>query len=84
MASEIVKKIFPKNEVFIFGGAVRKENYGDVDIAIEGVSDQKLIFALYDLFEDSNFPKTVDLVNFDEVSASFKEYVLLHEKKIWI
>jgi len=84
MAQQLVKKIFPQNESFIFGGAARNTNYGDVDIAIKGISDYKKILELYDVFEYSNFPKTVDLIDFDNADDSFKEYVLLYEKKIWI
>ncbi len=84
MASTLTKKIFPKNEIFIFGGSARKNDYGDVDIAIRGVKNREKIFQLYELFEESDFPKTVDLVDFDHAQKSFKDYVLLHEKKIWM
>lgn len=84
MASALVRSVFPSQKVFIFGGSLRKKIYGDVDIAIEGIDNVKLLFQLYDVFEDSNFPRPVDLVDFDKASDSFRSYVLSHEKKIWI
>lgn len=52
MASHIIKKIFSHNTVFIFGGAARKEHYGDLDIAIQGVKNQKKLLSIYTLFEE--------------------------------
>lgn len=85
MAQEIVREHFSfKNKAFIFGSSLRKDNFYDVDIAIQGVVDKEKILDLKLSFEASNFPRPVDIIDFDSADADFQNYVLHKEIKEWI
>lgn len=83
--SEIKKIIFrfldpKKNKVFIFGsraiGNARK--FSDIDIGIRSHKkiSEELIEDIQDTFEESDLPYTVDVVDFSQVSDTFKNISL--------
>lgn len=74
-----------RNRYFVFGSATRKKRFGDVDIGVTGNSKaKKSLPMLRNMFEASTFPYFVDVVDFDEASPSFTEYVKNNEEPIWI
>ncbi|MEK7539868.1 MAG: nucleotidyltransferase domain-containing protein [Patescibacteria group bacterium] len=83
--TEFVKKrLSPKeNKVFIFGSAVRKNQFRDVDIGIMGKVDETALSLLKEDFEKSNFPYVVDIVDFSQVSPGFKQKVF-EDKMVWL
>ena len=79
-----IRKYFPSEKVFIFGSSVRSQQFHDIDVAILDLQEEKSFFKLQEDLEKSTFPYIVDLVNFKKTSKEFSEFVLSHEKKIWI
>lgn len=83
----VVKKFDPQgsNRYFLFGSAVRKERYGDIDVGVVGNTvSQKNLGDLRDYFYDSDIPYKVDVVDFDSASHTFTEYVFKREPIIWL
>ncbi len=83
-AKEIVRKHFPVNKAFIFGSSLRDEDFHDVDIAICGEVNVDDYLTLKENFEESDFPRPVDIVLIDKAEKSFQDYVLNKEIKTWI
>ena len=83
---KLVRSKFPEKsqKIFIFGSALRKEKFHDIDVAFEGSFPQKKLDELEEFLEESTFPYIVDIVNFSKTSKGFSQYVTLSEKKIWI
>jgi predicted nucleotidyltransferase len=86
LQSEVLEIL--KNEpvtIFLFGSRARGENATNADVDIGLMSQQPLDFRLkaklIDRIENLNIPFKVDLVDFAEVSESFKQEAL---KKIII
>lgn len=72
-----------KVQIFIFGSSAKDKHFGDIDIGIMGdVSDQK-VRKIKEIFEESNFPFFVDIVNFNKVDKPFKKNVL-DNQILWI
>lgn len=72
-----------KVQVFLFGSSVRKERFGDFDIGVLGEVDAPLIHKLKQTFEESTLPYKVDVINFNEVTKTFKNNVI-RKPIIWI
>lgn len=75
---DIIFSVIPKDsyKVYIFGsraiGNARK--FSDIDIGIEGAKlSIETYFKLKDAFEESNIPYTVDIIEMNETSDSFKK-----------
>ncbi|OGG61993.1 hypothetical protein A3C21_00680 [Candidatus Kaiserbacteria bacterium RIFCSPHIGHO2_02_FULL_59_21] len=84
---EIVEKFDPygSNRYFLFGSSVRKEKFHDIDLGVVGNrSSRKKLSELRDRFYDSGIPYKVDVVDFDDADADFREYVLHNEPVVWI
>jgi predicted nucleotidyltransferase len=84
---EVVGKFDPlgSNRYFLFGSAVRKEKFRDIDLGVVGnKSSQKKLSDLRDRFYDSAIPYKVDVVDFDAADEDFREYVLHNEPVVWI
>ena len=65
-----------KHKVFVFGSRATNtaSKYSDYDIGIEGSKlPPEVIFNLEAEFENSDFPYNVDLVEFKDLSDSFKK-----------
>ena len=73
--------------VFLFGSRAAGD-YGwaaDFDIGIEGLPSKEFIerkYRLLEEIEESVIPWKVDIINFDEVDASFRE-TALGEYEVW-
>ena len=82
---EQARAIFPTQDIriFIFGSAVERKNFHDVDLGIMGQFDEKLLYQLKEILEESTFPYLVDIVNFNKVDADFKNFVL-NQNLIWL
>ena len=80
------RSYFPKEEVkiCIFGSALRREKFRDVDIGFLGDIDKKKLSSLDEELTESTLPFFIDLVNFNNVSEDFKNFVLNQEKILWI
>jgi predicted nucleotidyltransferase len=74
---QIINKYFdPKqNQVFVFGSLATGDEFrgSDYDIGVEGKEiEPRTYFTVLDEFEQSDLHRTVDLVDFNDVSADFK------------
>lgn len=80
----IVNSLGEKAKVFVFGSSIRNDKFNDVDIGVLNtkIDHHKFYKAKEDL-EESNLPYKVDLVDFNNVNASFKRHVFNQEVK-WI
>lgn len=65
-----------KVQVFLFGSSVRKERFGDCDIGVTGTVSAQELRKLKETFAESTLPYKVDVVNFNNVSDTFKKEVL--------
>jgi hypothetical protein len=72
-----------KMKIFIYGSSLVKDQFGDIDIGIIGRINNKDIDELKADFEGSIFPYKVDIVDFNKVSAKFKNNVL-KDKILWL
>lgn len=73
------------NRYFVFGSSARRSAYHDIDVGVEGNSRSRLqLSALRERFYHAPIPYKVDVVDFDEADADFKEYVFNHEPLVWI
>lgn len=72
-----------KAQVFLFGSSVRKERFGDFDIGLLGEVGAPLVRKLKNAFEESTIPYKVDVIDFNQVSKTFKNNVF-KERIIWI
>lgn len=70
-------------QCFLFGSSLSKTHFRDVDLGIMGEVTEKDIAHLRQLFEHSTFPYSVDVVNFNHVSNTFKNNVF-EGKLLWI
>jgi len=83
---ELIKKHFNTRQtrVFLFGSSVYgKKKFYDIDVGFLGKIDSKKLNQLCEELEESTLPYEVDLVDFNQVKASFKEYVFSQPVK-WI
>ena len=66
-------------KAWVFGSraAWTTKDSSDLDLAIEGEMpfDSRIIGALQDAFEDSDLPYTVDVVDVNRISSSFKQII---------
>lgn len=84
VARFIQKRISSKDtKVFLFGSAVNKNRFRDVDIGVMGKVNPSAISLLREDFEESNFPYVVDIVDFSQVSQGFKQKVF-EDKVVWL
>jgi hypothetical protein len=67
---------------FIFGSSLRKEKFGDIDLAVTGVG-RAVLAEIKERFTESTLPYFVDVVDFSKAKASFKKNVL-SDKILWI
>lgn len=84
---DIVREFDPSgaNRYFLFGSAVRKERFRDIDLGVVGNrASGKRLADLRDRFYDSRIPYKVDVVDLDAADDDFREYVLGEEQKVWI
>lgn len=72
-----------RNRAFVFGSSLRGGKFFDVDIALTGELEGKIINRLRDELEESTFPFKVDLVNFEQADPEFKKQVLTNSIK-WL
>lgn len=73
------------NRYFLFGSSVRKERFGDIDLAVTGnKASGKNLSDLRDLFYDAPIPYKVDVVDFDAADKDFRDYVLENEPIVWL
>ena len=71
-------------EAFIFGSRA-KGNYqdsSDIDIALKGDINLKLIAKLKAVFEESNIPYFVDIVSYENAPLGLKESIDKNSKAI--
>ena len=88
---EIVQDILsehlpPDVKVWVFGSRANwtTKDSSDLDLALEGTGkvDRKVKGELMDAFEDSDLPYTVDIVDMNQVSDSFRQIVDV-QKILW-
>lgn len=89
-SQKTIKKIIlsnlPKNvEVYLFGSGVTKNHSynSDIDVAIipQSTFDEKIIYRIKDLIEESYVPFKVDIINLRKVSNEFKKEVFKKAKR---
>ena|SRR3989338_8323501 len=69
--------------VFIFGSSVRNDRFGDCDIGLQGEVDEEVRQHIQEALSESTLPYTTDVVNFNTVSAEFKQHVF-QQPMVWI
>ena len=71
--NELVGKIFPYAEIFIYGSRTqgKAREYSDVDIALKGDISFEGLLTVRALFEDSTFPYKVDVVDLNSLDEKF-------------
>jgi len=71
-----------KYRVFVFGSraGTYHKRYSDIDVGIKGENpvEFKTVARLKDIFEESDIPYTIDLVDFQKVSDRFKSVAEKH------
>jgi predicted nucleotidyltransferase len=70
-------------KIFIFGSALRRKKFGDVDLGVAGKVSRRDIAELKEDFVDSVIPYFIDIINFNGVSEKFKANVF-NNKVLWI
>ena len=71
-------------DVFIYGSAVEKQKYHDIDVGVQGkknLSDK--IYLVKEDLERSTIPYKIDVVDFNSVDDKFKNQVFKNEI-IWL
>ena len=63
--------------VYLFGSRASGHDTpgSDVDIAVEGIEDPRVIFRIRELLEESTIPYKVDVVDLGTVDPEFREFV---------
>ncbi len=76
---QILAEHVPACEVRAFGSRVTQsaKDYSDLDLAVVGATalDRHTLARLKEAFEDSDLPIQVDVLDWQEISQSFKEIV---------
>jgi predicted nucleotidyltransferase len=83
----VISDFDPKgaNRYFVFGSSVRRDRFRDIDIGVLGNrASRKRLSDLRDRFYESTLPYTVDVVDFDDADAPFRDYVLRNEPIVWM
>ena len=78
VVEEILHKNLPSGvAVWVFGSRVSwaTNDSSDLDLALEGDIDHDTILALEMAFEESSLPYTVDIIDLDQISDSFRRIV---------
>ena len=75
----ILRKHIPKCEVRAFGSRVTltAKNYSDFDLAVKGKEklSNDTLYALKENFEESDLPFRVDVLDWNNISESFKKII---------
>lgn len=72
-------------KVYIFGSRARGQHrkFSDVDLLVESTNDlTRLIAAITEALEESNFPLKVDLVPSQDLASSYRESVWRDRKPL--
>ena len=76
---QILAEHVPACEVRAFGSRVTQsaKEYSDLDLAVVGVTalDRHTLARLKEAFEESDLPIQVDVLDWQEISQSFKEII---------
>ena len=76
---QILAEYVPACEVRAFGSRVTRsaKAYSDLDLAVVGVTalDRNTLARLKEAFEDSDLPIQVDVLDWQEISQSFREII---------
>lgn len=79
LIKRILAEYVPECEAMVFGSRITEKaaEYSDVDIALFGSEklDWRTIEALKDAFSESDLPYTVDIVDGNSVSESFRKII---------
>lgn len=80
---QMIKQYMPDAQAFIYGSALYKKDFRDIDIGFSKIPNKQEFIRLEEAFEESTFPYIVDLVDFAHVSETFKDEVFKH-KVLWL
>lgn len=79
-----LKYLDEKAKVFIYGSAAANEKFSDVDIGFLSEKPPKdALFKIKEALEESTLPYKVDIVDFNQAGADFKQEVFKN-KIIWL
>lgn len=81
--NEIIKTYLPDTKAFIYGSALYKKKFRDVDIGFINTPDKKKLIHLEEALDTSTLPYFVELVDFSKVKEPFKEEVFKN-KVLWL
>ena len=80
----ISKHLSGRDRAFIFGSSVGSNDFSDVDIGIISKPRRDIKIHLISAeLEDSTIPYKIDLVDFNQVDAKFREMVF-NSEILWI
>lgn len=83
---KLIKKKFPKSQIYLFGSRVRPPagKYADIDIGLVGVGNKsaKSWIELQEELANLDTFTPVQLVDLDKTSEKFKKGVLAYAKKL--
>ncbi len=84
---EVIKSLDPsfQNRYFVFGSSLYKERFNDIDIGVLGAKTSGIgVSDLKEKIEDTTIPYFVDVIDFDSVKKSFRDYVFNNGPIVWI
>jgi len=79
IVQEILNDVIPDREVWVFGSRAKRtaRDTSDLDLVVIGETslDFKTLAALRDAFSESNIPYKVDVVDWVNISETFREMI---------
>ncbi len=83
LIAECKEKFLPNYKVFIFGSSLRNRMFRDVDIGVLREDSNLDLTSFREALEESQLPYLTDVVDFDEVTETFREETF-KEKVLWL
>lgn len=82
IVKEILHKLAPDCKVIVFGSRVTgtSEKFSDLDLVLDCSTsmDWRRLESLKDAFSESDLPIMVDVLDWQTISESFRERILMH------
>ena len=86
MLINIFRNYCPKAEIWAYGSRIKNEAHdgSDLDLVVKSFnSDEKYLFELKEILQESNIPFIVDIHEFDKLPQSFRDEILKDYVKIF-
>lgn len=80
IVKSILSRYLPGAEIWVFGSRVtqRFKPYSDLDLVVRKYDglNQKQLFLLMDMFEESDLPIKVDILDWESIDEGFQNIIL--------